>query len=523
MVAEFARNTAVPKWLHVGAQCIAWVLATELGGCAISPAGDELPPTYSLPPPDAGVLHDYATRIEDRLGLDESAFWLLDRADFSLNARLALVDDAVKSLDIQYFIWEKDASSWLFARRVLHAADRGVRVRILLDDLCVSAHEREFASLGMHPNIEVRTFNPFSNRVTAGRVVEFMFRFGRLNHRMHNKSVIADGRFAILGGRNIGDRYFGVYDEFVQNDLDIMAVGPVVDPVAASFDLYWNSDQAFPLEVVAPRRSAKGDLAEFTAFTEASYTAEKERLQSFSFEPTEWTEHFEDLVRGFAAGYGVYVQDLPDVYNGGPMRFYGEFKELIGRTQEKLIISSPYFIPDEELFEQLAALTAHGIRVVVLTNSLASNNHIIAHTAYKRWRKRLLEAGIEIYESRADSGAIDHYTTPPTEPGFLGLHSKAAVVDDRWSFVGSPNVDPRSMILNTENGFFVESVDLAARVTDLIERDIQPGNAWRVSLDDKGDLQWTNDVNRVKRQPATGFTQRVVEFFVNFMPIKDQA
>jgi putative cardiolipin synthase len=236
-----------------------------------------------------------------------------------------------------------------------------------------------------------------------------------------------------------------------------------------------------------------------------------------------WTAHFDDLVSSFAAGYGVYVQDLPDVYNGGPMRFYGEFKRLIARAQQKVIISSPYFIPDEEFVEQLAALTARGIRVVVLTNSLASNNHIIAHTGYKRWRKRLLEAGIEIYESRADSGAIDHYTSPPTEPGFLGLHSKAAVVDDLWSFVGSPNVDPRSMILNTENGFFVESVDLAARVTELIERDIQPGNAWRVSLDEKGDIQWSNDVDTVRRQPAAGFTQRVVEFFVNFMPIKDQA
>jgi putative cardiolipin synthase len=396
-------------------------------------------------------------------------------------------------------------------------------VRILLDDLCVSAHEKEFASLGMHPNIEVRTFNPFANRTTVGRVAEFMFRFGRLNHRMHNKSVIADGRFAILGGRNIGDRYFGVYDEFVQNDLDIMAAGPVVDAVAASFDLYWNSDQAFPLEAVAPRRSAKGDLAEFTAFTEASYTAEKERLQSFSLEPADWTAHFEYLVRGYAAGYGVYVQDLPDVYNGGPTRFYGELKQLVARTQEKLIISSPYFIPDEEFFEQLAGLVGRGVRVVVLTNSLASNNHIIAHTGYKRWRKRLIQAGIEVYESRADSGAVEHYTTPPTEPGFMGLHSKAAVVDDKWSFVGSPNIDPRSMVLNTENGFFVESAELAARVTALIERDIQPGNAWRVSLDGNGELQWTRDIDTVERQPAKGFSQRVVEFFINLMPIKDQA
>jgi putative cardiolipin synthase len=489
----------------------------------MSPAGDELPATRALPAADAGALHDYSERIESRLGPNESAFWLVDRADFSLDARLALVDNAVTSLDLQYFIWEKDASSWLFARRVIRAADRGVRVRILIDDLSVSAHEKEFASLGMHPNIEVRTFNPFGNRTTAGRVVEFIFRFGRLNHRMHNKAVIADGRFAILGGRNIGNRYFGVYDEFVQNDLDIMAVGPVVESVATGFDIYWNSDQAFPLEVAAPRRSANGDLAEFTAFTEATYLAEKERLQAFSLEPPDWTDHFEELVGGFAAGRGQYVQDPPDVNVEPPERFYVEFEKMVARTQRKLIISSPYFIPEEEFVEQLTALVARGVRVVVLTNSLASNNHINAHTAYKGWRERLIEAGIELYEARADSSAIGYYTTPPTQPGFLGLHSKATVVDDTWCYVGSPNIDPRSMVLNTENGFFVESVDLAARVTALIERDIEPQNAWRVLLDEKGELTWTHDTATVTRQPAKGFSQRVVEFFINFMPIKDQA
>jgi putative cardiolipin synthase len=522
MIGENVGNPIALRLRRAGS-VLGCAIALQIAGCAPFPAGDELPPTHSLPAGENGVLHDYAALIQSRLGSDESAFWLVDRADFSFDTRLALVDSAVTSLDIQYFIWEKDASAWLFARRVIRAADRGIRVRILLDDLSVSAHEKEFASLGMHPNIEVRTFNPFGNRTTAGRVVEFIFRFGRLNHRMHNKSIIADGRFAILGGRNIGDRYFGVYDEFVQNDLDIMAAGPVVDAVATGFDTYWNSDQAFPLEVAAPRRSANGDLAEFTAFTEATYLAEKDRLQAFSFDPIDWTDHFEDLVRGFAAGPGQYVQDPPDVNEEPPERFYVEFEKLVARTQRKLVISSPYFIPEEELVEQLAALVARGVRVVVLTNSLASNNHINAHVAYKRWRERIVEAGIELYESRADSSAIAYYTTPPTVPGFLGLHSKATVVDDRWCYVGSPNVDPRSMVLNTENGFFIESVELAARVTALIERDIEPENAWRVSLDEKGELQWTNDVETVTRQPAKGFSQRFVEFFINFLPIKNQA
>jgi cardiolipin synthase C len=495
----------------------------QLGGCALAPAGDQLPPTHVLPKTDSGVLRDFATRIEAQLSVDESAFWLLDRADFSLVTRLALVDQAVTSLDIQYFIWEKDSSSRLFARRVLHAAERGVRVRLLLDDLTLFGHESEFAALGMHPNIEVRTFNPFGNRTLPGRVFEFLFRFGRLNHRMHNKTVLGDGHFAIIGGRNIGDRYFGVYDRFVQNDLDIMAVGPIVADVATSFDVYWNSAAAYPLDVVAPRRSAKSSLEAITELMETAYRGESERLRAYPFEPDEWADHFEFLARSFVAGVGRYEYDQPIIRGRRPERFYDEFKEFVGLAREKVIISSPYFVPDDEFADQIAALSAGGVRVVVLTNSLASNNHIIAHVAYKRWRKWLLRAGIELYESRADSGAIEYYTSPPAQPGFLGLHTKAAVIDDRWSFVGSPNVDPRSMVLNTENGFFVDSPELAARLTDLIERDIEPANAWRVTLSEKGSLEWNSARGTVKRQPSASFAQRIIEFFINLMPIKNQA
>jgi putative cardiolipin synthase len=495
----------------------------QAGGCALAPAGDQLPATYALPKADRGDLHDYGVRIEAGLGADESAFWLLDRADFSLLTRLALVDRALVSLDIQYFIWEKDPSSWLLLRRILHAAERGVRVRLLLDDLTLAGHEAEFAALGTHPGISVRSFNPFRNRMTLGRVAEFFVRFGKLNHRMHNKTVLADGRFVIIGGRNIGDRYFGVYDDFVQNDLDIMAVGPIVPDVAESFDLFWNGSDAYPLETVAPRRSMRSDLAGITNVMESGYRDAQSRLQAFPIEPAEWVEYFDGLTTSFAAGVGRYEYDLPIVLDGQPDQLYSEFKQFIAQARDKVIISSPYFIPDAEFVEELRVLSARGVRIVILTNSLASNNHIIAHAGYKRWRKRMLRAGIELYESRADSGAIGYYTSPPTEPGFLGLHSKAAVVDDRWAFVGSPNVDPRSMILNTENAFFVDSRELAERVTGLIERDIEPANAWRVTLNEKGSLEWTSDRGTVKRQPAKSFVQRIIEFFITFMPIKDQA
>ena len=512
-----ARRSGAP------ALCCIVLVFSLLGACALAPAGNELPHGAALPPAEEGLLHEYAELIGSRLGARESAYWLLDRAQFSLVARLALVDHAVASLDLQYFIWEKDSSSRLFARRVLHAAERGVRVRLLLDDLTLSGHETEFAALGTHPNIDVRTFNPWSNRSTLGRVVEFVFRFGRLNHRMHNKTVLADGHFAIIGGRNIGDRYFGVYDRFVQNDLDIMAAGPIVEDVIDSFDLYWNSGQTYPLEAVAPRRSARGELEAATELFETSYLTERARLQAYALEPGDWRGHFERLADSFAAGTGTYVHDLPIVRGGRPDQLYAEFKEFVSGARRELLISTAYFIPDEGFVARLEALRARGVRIVVVTNSLASNNHTIAHAGYKRWRKRLVTAGIEVYESRADSGAIEDYATPPITPGFLGLHSKAAVVDGRFAFVGSPNVDPRSMIYNTENGFFVDSSELAARVTALIERDTDPANAWRVTLNERGALRWTSERGTVKRQPALSFRQRIAEFFINLLPFKNQA
>jgi putative cardiolipin synthase len=302
-----------------------------------------------------------------------------------------------------------------------------------------------------------------------------------------------------------------------------MAVGPIVDDVADSFDVYWNSAAAYPLSVVAPRRSAKISLEEIAQLAETSYRNERERLQAYPFEWSDWQDHFESLTTSFTVGLGRYEYDQPIVYEARPEQFYRHFKEFVAQANEEIIISSPYFIPDEEFAAQLAGLSARGVRVVVLTNSLASNNHIIAHAGYKRWRKWLVQAGIELYESRADSAAIGYYTSPPSDPGFLGLHTKAAVVDGRWTFVGSPNVDPRSMILNTENGFFIDSPALAARVASLIERDTLPSNAWRVMLDEHGSLEWASASGTVTRQPSSGFMQRVIEFFINFMPIKNQA
>ncbi|HUF71803.1 MAG TPA: phospholipase D family protein [Gammaproteobacteria bacterium] len=501
-----------------------WIcLATALAGCGSIPTRTPPAEPAALPAATSGTLHSVAREVAAGLDDGESAFWLLDRADFSFEVRLALADQAADSLDIQYFIWEKDPTSRLFSHRVVQAADRGVRVRILLDDLTLNGQDGEFLALDSHPNISVRSFNPWRSRRNIGRVGEYLLNIDRLNHRMHNKTIIADRHFAILGGRNIGDRYFGVWDDFVQNDLDIMASGPAASEVADSFNLYWNSSLSYAIEDLAGRKAKRQALEPTTEMLRASYLSEEARLIEFPLQPVTWDELFERLVNTYTAGAGTLWQDLPEVELARPDQLYAPIYEMLEMAEHRVLLSTAYLVPDQAFVDLLAGITARGVEVTVLTNSLASNNHKVAHMAYKPWRRRLLGLGIELYEARDDSAFIGEYSAPPIEPEFLGLHSKAIVVDDRLSFVGSPNIDPRSLIINTELGFFIDSVELADRLTVLIERDISPDAAWRVYFDERGRIRWESSAGVIRNQPALGFLQRVAAFFINLLPLKSQA
>jgi putative cardiolipin synthase len=215
--------------------------------------------------------------------------------------------------------------------------------------------------------------------------------------------------------------------------------------------------------------------------------------------------------------------ESPDILDEGRPRLYDDYKAMIASARSEVMISSPYFVPDEEFRGLLRDLVAKGVRVVVVTNSLETNNHVVAHTGYKRWRREILAAGVELYELRSDAAALSTYVTPPTQSSHLGLHAKAVVIDRERAFVGSPNVDPRSMVLNTEIGIVGEGREFTARVTALIERDISPENAWRVTMDERGWLTWSSADEVVGRQPAKGFVQRAIEFLLNLLPLKNQA
>ncbi|MEO8466711.1 MAG: phospholipase D family protein [Gammaproteobacteria bacterium] len=509
--------------MRIHARWFCAALCGFLAGCAL-PSRVGLVPDYALPAAHYGALADYATRIRGHLDTGESAHWLLDRNRLALEGRLALVDTAATALDLQYFIWEDDASGHLFASHVLAAADRGVKVRLLIDDFTIASQRGDIVRLDAHPGIEVRTFNPWKTRGRRyAAAAEFVVRPLALNRRMHNKTVIADQGFAIVGGRNIGNRYFGIYAPFVQNDLDVLVAGPIVASVADSFDQYWNSDHTFPVALFdrddRPRMSIDGTRRFFAA----SVAEESERLQSFPAAPANWAEFFEKLVDTPARGRSRLLVDSPDFRNRAAPRLYGDLKALVASARREVLISAPYLIPDAEFRELLRQVAARGVHVAVVTNSLATNNHVIAHTGYQHWRRAILAAGVDLYELRADAKALAEYMTPPVMPAALGLHTKAIVVDREKAFIGSPNIDPRSLEVNTEIGVLTEGPELAGRLADLISRDMAPANAWRVTIDGDGSLKWTNGERELTRQPAKGFGQRLIDFLLNILPLKKQA
>ena len=494
-----------------------------LAGCAL-PSREGLVPDKALPAAHYGRLADYGARIRGTLETGESAHWLLDRNRLAFDGRLALVDAAAVALDVQYFIWEDDASGHLFASHVLAAADRGVKVRLLIDDFAIASQRGDIVRLDAHPNIEVRTFNPWKTRGRRyAAAAEFVWRPLALNRRMHNKTVIADQAFGIVGGRNIGNRYFGIYAPFVQNDLDVLVAGPVVAGVSAAFDLYWNSDHTFPVGLFSRDERARVSVEDTRAFLADSVRAEAPRLQSFPAEPADWSDFFEQLVATPAHGRSRVLVDSPDFSNPEAPRLYADLEALIGAARREVLISSPYLIPDAGFRDLLRTLVVRGVRVAVVTNSLATNNHVIAHTGYQHWRRSLLLAGVELYELRADAEALAEYVTPPVMPKRLGLHTKAIVVDGERSFVGSPNIDPRSLEVNTEIGLLTEGPEVALRLSALIRRDMEPANAWRVTLDADGWTKWSSGDRVLTRQPAKGFGQRLIEFLLNLLPLKKQA
>jgi len=473
------------------------------------------PPTFASPPATEGVLAEVALAVQAEHGEDQSGFHLLDSSKEGLVWRLALIDSSVSSLDIQTYLWYPDISGRLLLDRVIRAADRGVRVRLIVDDLLTIGLDQALVEVERHPNIEFRIFNPWQDRALLSRGRDMLRYLERLNTRMHDKLLIADGRAAIVGGRNVGDHYFGLSHDYSFHDLDVLGFGALAVQSNDMFDHFWNSDWVVSVASI--------DLEEDQAFARDTLAnlrkiiSEAPELGAFPRLPKDWRPELEAIQPRLHPGRSELIFDETQG-DAIAQNVMASLWPLMNRAQEELLITNAYIIPGQPGLDFVDSLTERGVDVRILTNSLASHDVPAVNSHYKDWRDDFLEAGVALHEFRADAAVRSLIEVPPVQGEFVGLHTKAFVIDRKLSFIGSMNFDPRSANINTEAGAFIESEGLAEELAQLMLRDMTPENAWQVHFDEDRDIYWVNSEETVTRQPARGSMQRLMDIFFKMFP-----
>jgi len=482
------------------------------------------PPQAALAPRADGGFAEIEAAVRRRGGADASGFELLPRNEDGLRWRLALIDSARHSIDAQYYLWYGDAAGRLLLKHLLDAAQRGVRVRLLLDDLStmlkdagtVSIGDAVFALIDAQPNLEVRLFNPWTQRGVFGRATEMLDDLERLNQRMHNKALIVDNQATILGGRNIGDEYMGLHAEFNFLDLDVLGVGPVARQASAVFDAYWNSQWVMAASALRPPDGGVDRAALMARLTQALQATRS--IERFPVSRGDWRGELAALPGRLHVGTSRVLADAPEdghIRHAMAQQMFS-FAESASR---ELWMVNAYIIVEERSITMLRQRKQRGVDIRIVTNSLASNDVPAIHSHYKGIRKSLREASNALHEMRHDAAVqADRADTPPTRAAFTGLHAKAMVVDRGRVYVGSMNFDPRSANINTEMGVFIDSASLADALARWIELDMSPANSWRVDIAADGSITWTNDRETVTRQPARNWWQRVQDILFMALP-----
>jgi len=457
----------------------------------------------------------------------KSGFAIIRKGRPAFTGRIAMTAMAEKTLDLQYYIWEPDTTGRILALRLVEAADRGVRVRILVDDNTLTGRDSPIAAIDAHPNIAIRIFNPFAHR--GSRLFGFLTDLDRVNHRMHNKLVVVDNALAIVGGRNIGDHYFGVQTDANFRDLDIAAAGPIVREVSGVFDRFWNGDWSYPISALVDRTYTEADLRD-TMATMREMISKEQYPYPLDDDVESLIGQFEEIRDSLIWAPGQVVWDDPSSIEEG--KEAAVMQEAIYRKLEtldnELLIESAYFVLRERGIQVAKKLHEKGVRIRILTNSLASNDVVAAHGGYATGRKQLIENGAEIYELRPDaaSGTVTEKRYFAGGKSKAALHTKAIVFDREFVFIGSYNLDPRAAEINTEAGVYVESPELAQQVVAYMDEGVLPENSYRVELDDGGNLVWITEKDgqevRYSNEPESTFWQRFVAGFVKMLGIEDQ-
>ncbi|MBY5921077.1 phospholipase D family protein [Ferrimonas balearica] len=505
---------------HSIALCSLLVLALALGGCVQLPEREPAPSSWTIRHGDTALSKVVARDVA--IHPTESGALLLNDPMDAFVARFGMVEAAQQSLDLQYYIWHDDLTGRALQARLLSAADRGVRVRILLDDLDTAGKSDVLFGLDAHPNIEIRLFNPFAKR--DQRVSGFLTDFSRVNRRMHNKTFTVDNALTILGGRNIGDEYFNATEEVVFGDLDVMCQGPVVEEVSIQFDLYWNSPWAYPLARFGEGRSPDADLEAYRALAERQF--EEARASQYAKALAAATDRLRTLEGDdFSWGPAKLIYDDPAKVAGlslsSDTHLAPELLKAMAQVERDLMIVSPYFVPGERLTRYLVSMVERGIRVRIITNSLAANDVPVVHAGYMRYREALVAGGVELYEYKAPLEEPKKEDSAPFWKGASqgSLHAKSLVLEEQVLFVGSFNVDARSVSLNTEIGVLIYSPAYAEHFSDEVDRVIL-NLAYQVILEE-GELVWVTrhngDLVRFDTEPDTSWWTRFSTGFLRYV------
>ncbi len=501
-----SRPSATRRWHFCAALLVTLLLAMSLAGCGTLPAAAARSASAALPPDPISPL--VQTALASTPDPELSGFRLLPLGSYSLDARLQLVRRARSSLDVQYYVLDNDSTGRLLLGQLAQAAARGVRVRLLVDDLYTSNTDELLRAMAALPNVQVRLFNPFCcarQSGLAGRFAASLLDIRRLNHRMHNKLLVADGVIAVAGGRNIADDYFqrGAQQNFV--DLDTLIVGRVVADLAAIFDSYWNNPVSWPIEAVSPTDATPLALQQRFAQQVASAADAPPMVDLSEVDLLGYSPIGDDLDRGRMGliwGRAMALSDPPDKLLRGEDKAYADslaYKALmkIWTADRDVTITSPYLIPGKLGIAAFEALGQKKVKVTVLTNSLAATDEPLVHTGYARYRPQLIDAGVDLYElSPTRAQTVQRLGLFGSSVG--RLHAKTAVVDGDKVFIGSMNLDPRSRTQNTELGVFVESQALANEVLRVV-RVSRLQSAYRVRRGPDGQLQWlvTDDNDKI--------------------------
>jgi putative cardiolipin synthase len=511
---------------------ISFVFHFFLAGCGSLPDNTDRVESFAFSDTQDTSLGRYVERQKEYAGTHEDGFVLLKSGLDAFVARAALAEKAERSLDVQYYLYREGMIGNLFSGALWKAAERGVRVRLLVDDMSMPGRDDDVIAFDQHPNIEVRIFNPFNRNIARG--VQYVTGLGSLTRRMHNKSFTADNAVTIVGGRNIGDEYYEADPELEFTDLDVLAIGKVVHEVSDSFDLYWNSSLAYPVRTFIKARPSEEEIREMKERFLSDYNDNKSSSYAAALDNSKLAQQIRNSAINFHWSDAVVLVDHPEKItssrDANELHLVTQLIPYFRSVEQELIIITPYFVPGTEGVNFFKKLIDRGVRVKVLTNSLASNDVLIAHAGYSNYRRALLRYGVELYE-------MDKKLTRAQRKqgkGFGGsskasLHSKTFVLDRNKIFIGSLNLDPRSFYENSEIGLVLNSREISERIARVYVDEIAK-NAFRLELarDDDGDeyILWhgykdgepvTFDVD-----PYTSFWLRLGAGLLSLLPVESQ-